>query len=47
MAAGALQRRGLISYSRGKVKIHSRKDLEAAACDCYKVAQRLYAGLYR
>ncbi len=46
MVAGALQRRGLISYSRGKLTIRSREDLEAAACDCYQVARRLFVGLY-
>jgi PAS domain S-box-containing protein len=36
MAAGALQRRKLISYSRGKIRILDRKGLEAAACGCYE-----------
>ena len=31
--AGDMQRKGLIEYSRGQVKILDRKDLEAAACD--------------
>lgn len=46
MVAGAFQRSGLISYSRGKVSIHSREDLESAACDCYKVVRELYDNLY-
>lgn len=46
MVAGAFQRSGLISYSRGKVTIHSRENLENAACDCYKVVHQLYSGLY-
>lgn len=34
-AAGPLQRRGLISFSRGKIRILDRRRLEAAACSCY------------
>lgn len=34
-AAGALQRRGLIRYSRGQIDVLDRKGLEAAACSCY------------
>ncbi|HZU22955.1 MAG TPA: Crp/Fnr family transcriptional regulator [Terriglobales bacterium] len=45
LAAGALQRKGLIDYSRGKVTIRDLRGLEAAACECYAVvrdeAQRL------
>ena len=46
LAAGALQRSGFIEYSRGKVKILSRQNLETAACDCYPVTKRLLQGLY-
>lgn len=35
LAAGALQKRGLISYSRGGIRILSRKGLESASCVCY------------
>lgn len=45
--AGALQRSGLIEYSRGHVKIINRECLEDAACDCYQVTKRLYARLYK
>lgn len=44
--AGVLQRSGLIEYSRGKVKILSQENLEAAACDCYQITKHLYANLY-
>jgi len=36
-AAGALQKRRLISYSRGHIRILDRKGLEAAACGCYRI----------
>lgn len=35
LAAEALQRDGLISYSRGRVKVLDRAGLERAACECY------------
>lgn len=35
-AACALQRRHLISYCRGRIRILDRKGLEAAACKCYQ-----------
>ncbi|MHB8616523.1 MAG: Crp/Fnr family transcriptional regulator [Candidatus Acidiferrales bacterium] len=35
VAAGILQKAGLISYWRGRVKIESRVGLEDAACECY------------
>src|SRR6202040_1574422 len=35
LAAGALEKAGLIENTRGTVKIINRKSLEAAACECY------------
>jgi CRP-like cAMP-binding protein len=47
MVAGALQRSGLIEYRRGRVKILDSENLEAAACECYKVTKHLYDWLYK
>lgn len=41
-AAGALQRKELISYSRGEVKIHDIIGLEAASCRCYQANKETY-----
>ncbi|HXC44472.1 MAG TPA: Crp/Fnr family transcriptional regulator [Candidatus Dormibacteraeota bacterium] len=35
LAAGVLQRKKLIEYTRGAVKIVNRKKLEAFVCECY------------
>jgi CRP-like cAMP-binding protein len=40
VAAGMLQKAGLIAHGRGDVKIVDRKKLEEAACDCYAIMQR-------
>lgn len=40
-AAGDLQRKKLIEYSRGNIKIMNRKRLEAAACTCYRIVKNL------
>lgn len=37
LAAGLLQKAGLIEYSRGAVKIVNRAQLEEFACECYAV----------
>lgn len=41
-AASALQRKKLISYSRGSIKILDRKNLEAASCPCYAIVRDMY-----
>jgi CRP-like cAMP-binding protein len=40
VAAGALQKAGMISYTRGSVTILNRKKLEATACDCYGIVRQ-------
>jgi CRP-like cAMP-binding protein len=40
-AASDLQRKNLISYSRGNIKILDRNGLEAAACTCYRIVKNL------
>jgi CRP-like cAMP-binding protein len=43
LAAGVLQKAGMIEYSRGSVKILNRAELEKAACECYGVIRRYSA----
>jgi CRP-like cAMP-binding protein len=40
IAAGILQRAGIITYTRGNVTILSRPALEAAACECYQLIRQ-------
>jgi CRP-like cAMP-binding protein len=40
VAAGALQKAGLISYTRGSVTVLDRGGLEEAACECYELLRR-------
>ncbi len=40
VAAGILQKKGMISYTRGSVRILNREKLERAACDCYGIVLR-------
>ena len=42
VAAGALQKKGYIRYSRGKITILDREGLESAACPCYRIVKREY-----
>jgi CRP-like cAMP-binding protein len=43
IAAGVLERAGLIENTRGSVKIVNRKRLEDAACECYGAIQNFFA----
>lgn len=42
VAAGNLQRRGIIAYSRGRIAILDRRRLADAACECYGVISKVY-----
>jgi CRP-like cAMP-binding protein len=39
--AGALQKSGVITYRRGRVRVLDRPGLEAASCECYAVSASL------
>lgn len=39
-AAGALQKAGLIHYSRGRITVLDRPGLEARVCECYEVVRK-------
>ncbi|MEJ8822535.1 Crp/Fnr family transcriptional regulator [Variovorax humicola] len=44
-AAGDLQRKGLIEYRRGNLRVLDREGLEAMACACYAADRKVYAEL--
>jgi CRP-like cAMP-binding protein len=46
LAAGNLQKAGLIRYSRGRLKVLDRQGLEAASCECYQAVQREFEWLF-
>jgi hypothetical protein len=43
VAAGDLQRREVITYTRGTIEVLDRKRLETAACECYRAVLDSYA----
>ena len=45
IAAGQLQKRKIVSYSRGHIRILNRGGLEASACECYPAIIEEYAHL--
>lgn len=45
LAAGVLQKEGLISYRRGLIEIVDGKGLEAVACECYRVIRAEFDGV--
>lgn len=45
-AAGTLQRKGLIKYSRGRIHIVDPERLTLAACECYPTVRGLYENFY-
>jgi CRP-like cAMP-binding protein len=40
VAAGILQKAGLITYNRGQVHVRSRAKLEHACCECYEILNK-------
>jgi CRP-like cAMP-binding protein len=42
VVASALQRAGLISYHRGKVRILDAAGLERSSCVCYRITKAVY-----
>jgi CRP-like cAMP-binding protein len=40
LAAGALQKKRIIEYTHGAVRVLNRKKLESSACECYSVIQQ-------
>ncbi|MBS0337813.1 MAG: Crp/Fnr family transcriptional regulator, partial [Proteobacteria bacterium] len=42
LAAGALQKDGVISYARGRITIIDRRKLEKRVCECYGVVKGEY-----
>ncbi len=45
VAAGRLQRAGLIDYARGRLTVLDRAGLEASACECYRSVREQYERL--
>ena len=45
VAAGKMQGRGLIAYTRGNVLILDREGLKAASCECYEVITKAFEWL--
>jgi CRP-like cAMP-binding protein len=45
LAAGALQRAGLIRYARGHVTVLDRSGLESVSCACYELTRKNYKRL--
>lgn len=45
LAAAGLQRRKIIEYTHGAVKILNRKKLEGSACECYRIIREFNADL--
>jgi CRP-like cAMP-binding protein len=45
LAAGTLQKAGLIHYRRGAIRVLDRLGLEAASCECYRVIREQYERL--
>jgi len=42
VAAGVMQRQGMIDYKRGKIRISDRAKLESVSCECYQIVKVAY-----
>ena len=42
VAAGELQRQGMIDYKRGKIRISDRPKLQTVSCECYSIVKGAY-----
>lgn len=47
LAAGELQRAGLMSYRRGKIRLHDRDAIAKRACECYDTVRNEMGTLLR
>jgi CRP-like cAMP-binding protein len=45
-AAGELQRKGFIHYSRGRIHLSDPEGLQNVACECYPTIRELYGSFY-
>src|SRR5262249_23637303 len=45
VAAGLLEKAGLITYKRGRIRVLDRERLEQASCECYRIVSREYERL--
>jgi CRP-like cAMP-binding protein len=46
IALGPLRRAGMVSYSRGHLKILDRERLHEAACECYDIMHEAFEGMF-
>ncbi len=44
-AAGGLQKKGIIRYSRGRITVLDRRELEETSCECYWIVREEYERL--
>jgi len=46
LAAGALQKKKIIEYTHGAVRVLNRKKLEGSACECYSLIQQFNSEIF-
>jgi CRP-like cAMP-binding protein len=47
IAAGTLQRAGVIDYKRSYIRIENRERMEDVACECYQIVKKLSGDMYK